>query len=220
MKKTLILALLTLTVLSGCGSGSTEGASQGSQINSSNSTNQANPTSSTNSTNSTNYADQTNPSNQTGDADHTGSILVEAVNQPGRDIRHEVVSAVSKPKSVIKTKQKYLKKLDAVEKGMADLEKMFDEGSTASMREASSEMFKRWDQALNEVYGALKQQLSKKDMAKLKTEQRRWIKQRDEEAEKAGKEFEGGTLEPVIFTATQAEMTKKRCYELVKTYMK
>ncbi|WP_213621233.1 lysozyme inhibitor LprI family protein [Paenibacillus sp. J22TS3] len=217
MKKILILTSLTLTVLSGCGSSSTEGASQGSQTNPSNSTNQANPTSSTN---STNYADQTNPSNQTGDADHTGSILVEAVNQPGRGIRHEIVSAVSKPKSVIKTKQKYLKKLDAVEKGMADLEKMFDEGSTASMREASSEMFKRWDQALNEVYGALKQQLSKKDMAKLKTEQRKWIKQRDEEAEKAGKEFEGGTLEPVIFTATQAEMTKKRCYELVKTYMK
>lgn len=63
------------------------------------------------------------------------------------------------------------------------------------MTEAANEIFKQWDNALNEVYNALQTQLSAIEMENLKVEQRIWITRRDEAAEKASSEYAGGTLE-------------------------
>ncbi|RCX18674.1 uncharacterized protein YecT (DUF1311 family) [Fontibacillus phaseoli] len=122
--------------------------------------------------------------------------------------------------SVTGTKEAYLQKLDEVEAGLADLEDLNEEGTTASMNEAAAETFNRWDTALNEIYGELKKQLSANEMDDLKEEQRDWIKQRDEIAEKEAAEFKGGTMEGLQLVSTKARVTKERCYELVNQYMK
>ncbi|MEK5234304.1 lysozyme inhibitor LprI family protein [Paenibacillus sp. FSL L8-0470] len=117
-------------------------------------------------------------------------------------------------------KQDYLKKLDKIEEGLTDLQALSDEGTTASMIEAADKEYGRWDAALNEIYQELKRQLPKDEMAKLKEKQLKWITERDETAAKAAAEFEGGTMEPLEYAATQSGVTKERCYELVELYMK
>ncbi|MEH7440091.1 lysozyme inhibitor LprI family protein [Neobacillus drentensis] len=73
---------------------------------------------------------------------------------------------------------------------------------------------------MNEIYGVLKEQLDTKQMEKLKEEQRKWIKHRDEAAKEASLKYKGGTTEALEYVATQATLTRERCYELVAKYMK
>ncbi|WP_052380670.1 lysozyme inhibitor LprI family protein [Paenibacillus camerounensis] len=117
-------------------------------------------------------------------------------------------------------KQKYLDKLDAVEAGLSDLKEQYDSGVTASMTEAATKEYERWDKALNEVYTALKSVLSESEMDGLKEKQLEWITYRDKTAEEAAAKYEGGTMQPLEYVAVLASTTKDRSYELVNTYMK
>ncbi|WP_020619302.1 lysozyme inhibitor LprI family protein [Paenibacillus daejeonensis] len=113
----------------------------------------------------------------------------------------------------------YRAMLDDIEANMDDVEAMYEEGTTASMREAAGEEFQRWDDALNEIYMTLEEQLSDVEMDQLREEQREWTALRDEQAEEEAAGSEGGTLQPVEQMMAMASMTKERCYELVDTYM-
>ncbi|PAQ15558.1 hypothetical protein CD798_05670 [Bacillaceae bacterium SAOS 7] len=117
-------------------------------------------------------------------------------------------------------KVEYYSKLDQIEMGMADLEYIYEQGTTVEVREAESERYKRWDDALNEIYGVLKKQLPSNEMEQLRKAQRKWITYRDESAESAAASYEGGSWASVQYVSTQAELTKQRCYELVDRYMK
>lgn len=116
-------------------------------------------------------------------------------------------------------KKKYIEKLDNIELGLKELAPKYA-GSMADMKSAESETYTRWDSALNEIYGVLKQGLTPEEMGKLKTEQINWITYRDNTAEKAASEFKGGTMEGLEYTANLSRLTKERCYELVEKYMK
>ncbi len=118
------------------------------------------------------------------------------------------------------TKGAYLLKLNEVEESLTDLQKLNDEGTTVSMTKAADETYKRWDNTLNEVYNELKQQLPTSEMAKLKEEQLNWITLRDKTAKEESSAYKGGTMESLEYIATQARVTKERCYELVQLYMK
>ena len=114
----------------------------------------------------------------------------------------------------------YFRKLDGIEISLSDLEYLYSEGITAEMKEAEAEVYKRWDDALNEIYGVLKSQLTKNEMNRLRDKQREWILYRDHEAEKAASEFEGGSFAGVQYLSTLGQLTKERCYQLVELYMK
>lgn len=116
-------------------------------------------------------------------------------------------------------KQEYTTKLDNIEIGLKSLKEK-DSGTTLDMREAASERLKQWDAALNEIYNVLKRQLSSSDMKKLQSEEIQWMSNRDAKAKKESLEMEGGTMEPLIYTSSLQDTTKKRCYELVEKYMK
>ncbi|MCZ8534281.1 lysozyme inhibitor LprI family protein [Psychrobacillus psychrodurans] len=118
------------------------------------------------------------------------------------------------------TKEKYLKQLNDIENSLSDLNNQYNSGTQTEMHEAKSEILRKWDNALNEIYGVLKKQLSANEMSSLKEEQRNWIKQRDQKAKEESSVFEGGTMEATIYVATQAQLTKERCFELVQKYMK
>lgn len=128
--------------------------------------------------------------------------------------------AASEETSGSQTQQQYLQKLDDIEAGLKDLQPLYDEGTTASMNEAAGKEYERWDAALNDIYGELKQQLPESGMAELKEEQLDWIAYRDDTAKKASLQYEGGTMEALEYTATLSSVTKERCYELVQKYMK
>lgn len=114
----------------------------------------------------------------------------------------------------------YIQKLDKIEEGLADLKALSEEGTTASMSEAAGKELGRWDDALNEIYQVLKQQLPEDEMANLKEEQTKWITQRDEAAAKAAAKYEGGTMAGLEVVMVKSEITKERCYEMVEKYMK
>jgi len=118
------------------------------------------------------------------------------------------------------TKEKYLKQLNDIDNSLSDLNNQYNSGTQTEMHEAKSEILSKWDNALNEIYGVLKKQLSADEMSSLKEEQRNWIKKRDQKAKEESSVFTGGTMEATIYVATQAQLTKERCYELVQKYMK
>jgi uncharacterized protein YecT (DUF1311 family) len=116
-------------------------------------------------------------------------------------------------------KDEYIQKLNNIEKGLADLKHLYD-GPTSDMIQAALETHKRWDNALNDIYGVLNKQLSANEMSLLKDKQVKWIKYRDDTAKTDSLQFKGGTLEPLEYRMSLAVTTKKRCYELVEVYMK
>jgi len=118
------------------------------------------------------------------------------------------------------TLDRYIAKLNNIEENLSDLQDLYDEGTTVSLSAAEEETYKRWDAALNEIYSALKEQLSESEMADLKDKQLDWITHRDETAKKESSAYEGGTMESLQFISTKARVTKERCYELVELYMK
>ena len=91
--------------------------------------------------------------------------------------------------------------------------------TTLGMRELASEEYEMWDTLLNDIYSELKNTLSNEDMDKLINLQIQWIADRDAIAEEAGKEAEGGSLQPLLITTSKSQTTKDRCLELINDYM-
>lgn len=118
------------------------------------------------------------------------------------------------------SKKKYIDKLNTIEGGIKkDFPNSYSD-TTVKMKEALGEAYKRWDDALNEIYGDLKKELKPDVMKELKNEQINWITYRDNTAKKESQEFKGGTLEGVQYIESMGRVTKERCYELVDKYMR
>jgi uncharacterized protein YecT (DUF1311 family) len=115
-------------------------------------------------------------------------------------------------------KAEYLKKLNIAKKETEVLEAT--DSSTYALKKVENDRWEIWDQLLNEIYGALKVQLSQEEMDQLREEQRNWIKFRDGHALEASQKYKGGTQEHLEYVAVLADLTEERCYELVEKYMK
>ena len=114
-------------------------------------------------------------------------------------------------------REKYLKKLNDIKKDLAEFDKALA-GTQMEMTQAMGEIFKRWDTALNEIYGALENQLSTSEFESLREEQHKWLTYRDEVAKENSLKFEGGSMASLEYISTQARLTEERCYELVDKY--
>lgn len=118
------------------------------------------------------------------------------------------------------SKKKYIDKLNSIEAGIKkDFPSSYSD-TTIKMKEALGQAYKRWDDALNDIYGDLKNELKPDVMKELKSEQINWITYRDNTAKKESEEFKGGTLEGVQYIDSMGRVTKERCYELVEKYVK
>ncbi len=87
----------------------------------------------------------------------------------------------------------------------------------ADMNVKSKERYDNWDAALNLVWYQLKMKsvLKDEDMEQLLTEQREWIKEKEEAAQKAGEGSEGGSIWACLVNDKAAELTKERTYVLL-----
>lgn len=88
--------------------------------------------------------------------------------------------------------------------------------SQADYNEKTGEMYGTWDNALNQVWKVLKQMLDEDEMEALTVEERAWIAEKEQAVTEAGKEAEGGSLEPMLRNLKGAELTKERVYELLE----
>lgn len=82
---------------------------------------------------------------------------------------------------------------------------------------ASNEL-KLWDNELNVIYDAIMERLDEKQAGELVEEERQWMKERDRLASEAAKASLGDAQESVEYTASLAESTRLRAYELVEAY--
>lgn len=126
----------------------------------------------------------------------------------------------SNQKAVLSSKKaEYLQMLKNLESELAYIDDLYADKSVAEMRDLEEQRYQRWDRALNDIYGVLKEQLSASEMDALRQKQREWIDYRDTNAEK-GTEQMGGGWQGLQYTLNLTHYTKERCYELINDYMK
>ena len=86
----------------------------------------------------------------------------------------------------------------------------------ADMNVKAQELYELWDDALNDIWGKLKQSLPEEEFSKLLDEQRKWITDKEKSMEEAGKEYEGGSIYALVVNMEAAKITEARVYELYK----
>lgn len=113
----------------------------------------------------------------------------------------------------------YTKELkNRMEKLEKEMQSKLDSGVTSEMVNANNELYEAWDKELNKVYKLLMEKLPADRKEKLKKDQRAWVKIKEEKANEAAKEADGGTLAGVLYSGTAASLTKDRAIELAKMY--
>ncbi|WP_238917898.1 lysozyme inhibitor LprI family protein [Clostridium sp. YIM B02555] len=118
-------------------------------------------------------------------------------------------------------REEFLGRLDFIQKQLDNLpeKKASDEGITNAMRSYYGEAYEKYDEALNEIYNLLKEQLPQNTMKNLQGEETKWINQKEASANKSASDYKGGTFELVAYNSSLYQSTKDRCYELVNNYM-
>ncbi|WP_051306126.1 lysozyme inhibitor LprI family protein [Massilia alkalitolerans] len=81
---------------------------------------------------------------------------------------------------------------------------------TVDQSECIGRKFAIADKQLNEDYKRLMASLSPERQAELKSTQRAWIQEKERACEEAGKEAEGGTLQPILIGDCTVRMTQER----------
>jgi uncharacterized protein YecT (DUF1311 family) len=97
---------------------------------------------------------------------------------------------------------------DTVEK--TGICKGLDLAITVESRECLNRQFQAVDGELNAVYKDLMARLDKAQKTTLRNAQRAWVKEKEVKCAQAGEEAKGGTLEAVLISACQVQMTEQR----------
>ncbi|NBI08329.1 lysozyme inhibitor LprI family protein [Senegalia massiliensis] len=139
------------------------------------------------------------------------------INQ-NQQVEDNIKNTVTKVKG---RRKEFIERLDNIQEELNALpeKKDSDKGSTNAMKSYYGKAYEMYDEELNDIYALLKQELSPEVMENLKAEQLKWIKEKEEKANKEMKKYEGGTFELVSNYVSLYESTKERCYELVNQYM-
>lgn len=102
-----------------------------------------------------------------------------------------------------------------------DKEYESDKGSTQlGMNIISGEQAKLYDGELNQIYGYLKENLDKEKFKELEKNEMAWIKKKEGKIAEIRKQYEGGSITPLMVNSEVAKESKERCYYLINNYMK
>ena len=141
----------------------------------------------------------------------------ETTDDLDEDVKKEEDASASQGNdAVIPTKTEYLDRLNQMEEADRQIE---PESTMPDLEEQEAERYQKWDDELNQIYAILTEQLSPEKMEELRVEQREWVANRDEEALVSSLDYEDDETEALEYVATQATLTRERCYVLVSEYM-
>lgn len=112
----------------------------------------------------------------------------------------------------------YRTRLDELDLQIQRIRSEETESTTYSMKTAADNELKLWDSELNNIYNDILTHLDEEETKQLVAEEREWMKIRDDRAVEAAKKSAGGTLEGLEYTASLAESTRQRAYELADRY--
>ena len=108
--------------------------------------------------------------------------------------------------------------LREVEEKAAEIEERMETEPLTQLEynELSGELYQLWDDELNVVWSKLKEQIEKETMEYITEEEREWIKEKEKTVKKAGAEYAGGSMQPMVENLKAAELTKDRTYQLIQ----
>ena len=124
--------------------------------------------------------------------------------------------------SLAKAKSEYLQKMKNIDSESEKLDKEYEteEGSTQmGMNIISGKQAKLYDAELNQIYDYLKQNLSKEKSKELEKSEMAWIKEKESNIAEIKKQYEGGSVTPLMVNSEVAKESKERCYYLIDNYM-
>jgi uncharacterized protein YecT (DUF1311 family) len=102
----------------------------------------------------------------------------------------------------------------AQEKKRAEKDPCEDSKTQLDMNLCYQKQFKAADAELNRVYNRLASKLEGEGRAKLKASEVSWLKYRDDNCDYEAFLYEGGTLQPAIYSTCMERVTKVRTAEL------
>ncbi len=82
------------------------------------------------------------------------------------------------------------------------------------MNQAAAANFKKADVELNEVYKQLMTMLDKKEKQQLIIAEKAWLKFRDSHCKFEAQQYDGGSIQPLIYSTCLEDLTKKRIAEI------
>lgn len=191
MKKLLLTLLLSTFLLSGCGASNSDSSL---------------PTG----TNQTENMEQT---------ENEAALDKSEEEQVGEDVSQNQTSenASAENASQSSLSDEIAAEISYAEEQEKEVEKKQEAATTQmDMNLTAKEMYQLWDDTLNAVWKLLEANLSEADMEVLRKEEKEWIAFKEAEAQEAGLENEGGSLQPLLEAVTAAELTKERVYELAE----
>lgn len=116
------------------------------------------------------------------------------------------------------TYEDFRKKLEEADSIMEEMRESNLSSNTDSLKMTVEYEYRLWDTELNRLYQAVMGLMSEKEAELLKTEERQWIRDRDQMAKQAASKFKGGTMESLEYTASLANSTRERAYEILEEY--
>lgn len=144
-------------------------------------------------------------------------VFVSSENVPESEVKEQEQAAGEVEGSAVRADIDVAKVLEKAESAAEALQKKLQEDPSlnqADMNSLSGEIYQVWDDALNELWKALKDSLDEGTMESLLEEQRGWITDKEAEVKQAGEEVGGGSLAPLIMNQRAADLTRVRVYEL------
>lgn len=118
----------------------------------------------------------------------------------------------------IESTPNYRARLDELDIQIQKMRSTETEATTYSMKTAAENELKLWDSELNNIYNDILTHLDEDQTKELVAAEREWMKERDARAVEAARRSAGGTLEGLEYTASLAESTRARAYELADMY--
>ncbi len=113
------------------------------------------------------------------------------------------------------------RELESVEEAAKSLENKIqtEELTQLELNETTMEIYRLWDDELNQIWSYLKLKLDAESMERITADEREWISYKESEISNAGADYEGGSIQAMIENEKGAELTKARVYELAE-YLK
>lgn len=107
--------------------------------------------------------------------------------------------------------------VQTAEEAATEVDVWLEEACTqADMNYAAQQKYLIWDDLLNQLWQDLKGLLTEEQMRQLTNEELQWIQDKEAAALEAAAEYEGGSLYPMVYSATLAQWTRDRVYALLE----
>lgn len=115
-------------------------------------------------------------------------------------------------------KESYLKRLEETDVQIQKMRAESSDSTTYYLKTLADKELAIWNQEMISIYEDISETLGEEEKQELNQEQQNWLKTRDAKAEEASKRYTGGSLEGVEYSASMAESTRSRAYQLVEDY--